>query len=81
MLTLDTAFQIALGLVALFGGIVIRRLHSDIHDLEKAVERIRDEYQRREDARNNHNAIMDTMRELRAAIERIDNKLDRKADK
>ncbi|WPU22581.1 hypothetical protein RI049_21535 [Cedecea neteri] len=80
-MTLDTAFQIALGLAALFGGIFIRRLNQDIHDLEKSVERIRDEYQRREDARNNYTSIMDAMRELRAAIERIDNKLDRKADK
>ncbi|MBJ8398322.1 MULTISPECIES: hypothetical protein [Citrobacter] len=80
-MTLDTAFQIALGLAALFGGIFIRRLNQDIHDLEKAVERIRDEYQRREDARTNYIAMMDAMKELRAAIERIDNKLDRKADK
>lgn len=80
-MTLDTAFQIALGLAALFGGIFVRRFNQDIHDLEKTVERIRDEYQRREDARNNHTSIMDSMRELRAAIERIDNKLDRKADK
>ena len=80
-MTLDTAFQIALGLAELFGGIFIRRLNQDIHDLEKAVERIRDEYQRREDARTNYTAMMDAMKELRAAIERIDNKLDRKADK
>ena len=80
-MTLDTAFQIALGLAALFGCIFIRRLNQDIHDLEKAVERIRDEYQRREDARTNYTAMMDAMKELRAAIERIDNKLDRKADK
>ncbi|WP_314140413.1 hypothetical protein [Buttiauxella noackiae] len=80
-MTLDTAFQIALGLAALFGGIFIRRLNQDIHDLGKAVERIRDEYQRREDARNNYTAMMDMMKELRTAIERIDNKLDRKADK
>ena len=80
-MTLDTAFQIALGLAALFGSIFIRRLNQDIHDLEKAVERIRDEYQRREDARTNYTAMMDAMKELRAAIERIDNKLDRKADK
>lgn len=80
-MTLDTAFQIALGLAALFGGIFIRRLNQDIHDLEKSVERIKDEYQRREDARNNYTAMMDMMKELRTAIERIDNKLDRKADK
>lgn len=80
-MTLDTAFQIALGLASLFGGIFIRRLNQDIHDLEKSVERIKDEYQRREDARNNYTAMMDMMKELRTAIERIDNKLDRKADK
>lgn len=80
-MTLDTAFQIALGLAALFGGIFIKRQQQDIRDLEKAVERIREEYQRREDARHNHGALMDTMRDLRAVIERIEDKLDRKADK
>lgn len=80
-MTLDAAFQIVLGLAALFGGIFIRRLNQDIHDLEKSVERIRDEYQRREDARHNNDAVMDAIRDLRAALERIDNKLDRKQDK
>ncbi|MGC8341834.1 hypothetical protein [Pantoea stewartii] len=80
-MTLDTAFQIALALAALFGGIYIRRQQQDIRDLERAVERIREEYQKREDARHNQTALMDTMRDLRAAIERIEDKLDRKADK
>ncbi|MGK3122895.1 hypothetical protein ACCY16_02070 [Candidatus Pantoea formicae] len=80
-MTIDTAFQIALTLAGFFGGYVIRRHQQDIRDLEKAVERIREEYQRREDARHNHTALMDTMRDLRAAIERIEDKLDRKADK
>ncbi|KNC89913.1 hypothetical protein [Trabulsiella odontotermitis] len=80
-MSLDMAFQIALALAATFGTIWIRRLQKDISDLEKAVDRIRDEYQRREDARSNYDNMMDAMRELRAAIERIDNKLDRKADK
>lgn len=80
-MTFDQAFQIALGLVAFFGGMYIRRQQQDISDLEKAVERIREEYQRREDARHNQTALMDTMRDLRAAIERIEDKMDRKADK
>jgi hypothetical protein len=50
-MTPDQIYQILLGLVTLFGGIWIRRLQSDIRDLEEAVERIKDEYQRREDAR------------------------------
>lgn len=80
-MTLDMAFPIALALANLFGGIFIRRLNQDIHDLEKSVERIREDYQRREDAKANYTAMMDAMKELRTAIERIDNKLDRKADK
>lgn len=80
-MTFDQAFQIALALVAFFGGMYIRRQQQDISDLEKAVERIREEYQRREDARHNQTALMDTMRDLRAAIERIEDKMDRKADK
>lgn len=74
-MTLDMAFQIALALAATFGTIWIRRLQKRHYRPEKAVDRIRDEYQRREDAKSNYTAMMDAMRELRAAIERIDNKL------
>ena len=76
-----TLEQIIMALAAMFGSIWIRRLQKDISDLEKAVDRIREEYQRREDAKSNYNAIMDAVKDLRAAIERIDNKLDRKQDK
>ncbi|MCQ4171727.1 MULTISPECIES: hypothetical protein [Hafniaceae] len=80
-MTMDSAFQILLALVACFGGLWIRRLGQDINDLEKAVERIRSEYQRREDAKSNFTHMMEALREVRAAIDRIDTKLDKKADK
>ncbi|MEG0233782.1 MAG: hypothetical protein RR429_13220 [Hafnia sp.] len=81
VMTMDSAFQILLALVACFGGLWIRRLGQDINDLEKAVERIRSEYQRREDAKSNFTHMMEALREVRAAIDRIDTKLDKKADK
>lgn len=81
MLTLDTAFQICLGLAATFGGLWIRGLQQDITGLEKAVESIKTEYQRREDAKSDFKNMMDALRDLRNAIDRIDTKLDKKADK
>lgn len=81
VMTMDSAFQILLALVACFGGLWIRRLGQDISDLEKSVDRIRTEYQRREDASNNFTQFMDAIREIKSALDRMDSKLDKKADK
>ncbi|HDL8238070.1 TPA: hypothetical protein PXQ97_000385, partial [Yersinia enterocolitica] len=44
-------------------------------------ETIKTDYQRREDAKTNFDLMMATLRDVRIAIDRIDGKLDRKADK
>ncbi|CFQ99207.1 Uncharacterised protein [Yersinia frederiksenii] len=78
---LAMAFQIILGLVSTLFGLWINELKKDITALEKSVENIKTDYQRREDAKTNFDLMMSTLRDVRSAIDRIDGKLDKKADK
>ncbi|HDL8234122.1 TPA: hypothetical protein R5C98_001299 [Yersinia enterocolitica] len=77
----DQIYQLLLGLVTLFGGIWIRRLQSDIRDLEEDVDRIRDEYQRRDDAQRDYTLISDNIKDIKNTLNRILDKLDKKADR
>lgn len=80
-MTLDLGFQILLGIVSAVFGLWVKELQKDITNLEKSVETIKNDYQRREDAKTNFDLMMATLRDVRVAIDRIDGKLDRKADK
>lgn len=77
----NVLFTVLMGLVATFGGIYIRRLQLDINNLQARVDDIVDEYQRREDARRDQDQIMEILREMKRSIERISDKLDKKADR
>ncbi|WP_261369094.1 hypothetical protein [Yersinia rohdei] len=81
MFDLAMAFQIVLTIAATLFGFWVKEIKKDITDLEKAVETIKTDYQRREDAKTNFDLMMSTLREVRSAIDRIDSKLDKKADK
>ncbi|MCX8962151.1 hypothetical protein EHW64_13670 [Erwinia psidii] len=80
-MTLDTAFQICLTIAATFGGLWVRSLQNDISTLEKNVERIKTDYQRREDARSEFASMMTELRYLRESIDRLSTKIEQKADK
>ncbi|WP_347253470.1 hypothetical protein [Leminorella grimontii] len=80
-LTMDLAFQVALGIVACLGGLWLRNTHADLKELQKEIKDIREKYQRRDDAARDVTQIMDNLQEMRRGIERIESKLDRKADK
>ncbi|EPP7669309.1 hypothetical protein ACUVNR_004403, partial [Yersinia enterocolitica] len=69
---LAMAFQIILGLVSTLFGLWINELKKDITALEKSVEKIKTDYQRREDAKTSFDLLMSTLREVRSAIDRID---------
>ena len=77
----DQLYQLLLGLVTLFGGIWIRRLQLDIRDLEESVDRIRTEYQRRDDALRDYSLVSDNIRDIKNSLNRILDKLDKKADR
>ena len=78
-MTSDMLYQLLLGLVTLFGGIWIRRLQLDIRDLEESVDRIRTEYQRRDDALRDYSQVSDNIRDIKNSLNRILDKLDKKA--
>ncbi|MBK5072559.1 hypothetical protein I2492_05990 [Budviciaceae bacterium CWB-B4] len=80
-LTMDLAFQIALGIVAFLGGWWLKNLHSELKEQQKEMKDVREQYQRRDDAHRDVNQVMDQLQEMRRGIERIEAKLDRKADK
>lgn len=80
-MTSDMLYQLLLGLVTLFGGIWIRRLQIDIRDLEESVDRIRTEYQRRDDALRDYSQVSDNIRDIKNSLNRILDKLDKKADR
>lgn len=80
-MTSDMLYQLLLGLVSLFGGIWIRRLQLDIRDLEESVDRIRTEYQRRDDALRDYSHVSDNIRDIKNSLNRILDKLDKKADR
>lgn len=80
-MTPDQLYQLLLGLVILFGGIWIRRLQLDIRDLEESVDRIRMEYQRRDDALRDYSQVSDNIRDIKNSLNRILDKLDKKADR
>ena len=80
-MTSDMLYQLLLGLVTLFGGIWIRRLQLDIRDLEESVDRIRTEYQRRDDALRDYSQVSDNIRDIKNSLNRILDKLDNKADR
>ena len=80
-MTSDMLYQLLLGLVSLFGGIWIRRLQLDIRDLEDSVDRIRTEYQRRDDALRDYSQVSDNIRDIKNSLNRILDKLHKKADR
>ncbi|EOY9365781.1 MULTISPECIES: hypothetical protein [Klebsiella] len=80
-MTSDMLYQLLLGLISLFGGIWIRRLQLDIRDLEESVDRIRTEYQRRDDALRDYSQVSDNIRDIKNSLNRILDKLDKKADR
>lgn len=80
-MTFDVAFNIVLGICASFGGFILHGIRQDITDLESDVERIKTEYQRREDSRRDQDTIKELLRDMKKSVERIEEKLDRKADK
>ncbi|MCG8996649.1 hypothetical protein [Laribacter hongkongensis] len=80
-MTLDMAFQIALGIAAFLGGIWVNTLRTDLADLKRQLEATRRDYQRRDDAEKASSQVIDMLRDVKTNVQRIEDKLDRKADK
>lgn len=80
-MTIEMAFNIAISLIAALGGIWLRSLQEELKNNRTELASIRNEYQRREDALRDNQIMTGLMQDIKRSIERIDGKLDRKADK
>ncbi|HGM6997560.1 hypothetical protein BMF90_07500 [Serratia sp. OLHL2] len=80
-MTIEMAFNIAISLIAALGGIWLRSLQEELKNNRSELASIRNEYQRREDALRDNQIMTGLMQDIKRSIERIDGKLDRKADK
>ncbi|HBE9155566.1 hypothetical protein [Serratia fonticola] len=78
---LGRAFEIVLSLVAFLGAVWVYRQQGDIKDLQNDLRQIRDQFQRRDDAERDFKTVLDRIQDVQRTVERIDTKLDRKADK
>lgn len=73
--------HIALWLIAACGSFIIGQLKYELHKHRSMMEVIQREYMRRDDACDRMNNLKELMIEMRDRLNRIDEKLDRKADK
>lgn len=80
-MSLDLAFNIALSLLSALGGLWLRSMNEDVRRLQYELTQVRQDYQRREDAQRDLQLMTGMMQDIKDSIQRIDNKLDRKADK
>ena len=80
-MNMTLAFQIAMALVAFFGGIWVNRMHADIKELRNSLQGVRDTYARRDDLGREYSNLVDMLKDVKSRLERLDEKLDRKADK
>lgn len=78
---LDLAFNIALSLLSALGGLWLKSVSEELRRLQYELTQVRQDYQRREDAQRDLQLMTGMMQDIKDSIQRIDNKLDRKADK
>ncbi|WP_434777677.1 hypothetical protein [Neisseria sp. Ec49-e6-T10] len=80
-MTLELAFNILLAIASGALGLLIKRLYSVIDAQSDKIERILVHYQPRSDAHNNQNQILGAIKEVKSMVDKLNDKLDRKADK
>ncbi|USS96622.1 hypothetical protein M5J15_07395 [Serratia symbiotica] len=76
-MTIDMVFNLAIGIIAFLGELWVRTLQEDSGDLMN----VRQDYQRREDAQRDMTLVTGMMQDIKNSVQRIENKLDHKADK
>lgn len=77
----EMVLHVALWLIAAFGSFIIAQLKYELHKHRSTVEAIQREYMRRDDACDRMDNLKELVIEMRDRLNRIDEKLDRKADK
>ncbi|AHE72562.1 hypothetical protein M942_04565 [Enterobacter ludwigii] len=77
----EMVLHVALWLIAAFGSFIVAQQKYELHKLRSMLEVMQREYMRRDDACDRMDHLKDLVIEMRDRLNRIDEKLDRKADK
>lgn len=77
----EMVLHIALWLIAAFGSFIIAQLKYEMHKQRSLIESFQRDYMRRDDACDRMDNLKELVIEMRDRLNRIDEKLDRKADK
>ena len=80
-MTLEMAFNILMSIAAAAIGLSVRRLFTQVDDMQKLIQQMRVDYQSREQALLENQTITKALDRIEQKIERVNDKLDRKADK
>ena len=80
-MTIEMAFNILMSIAAAAIGLSVRRLFSQVDDMQKLIQQMRVDYQSREQALLENQTITKALDRIEQKIERVNDKLDRKADK
>ena len=80
-MTIEMAFNIVMSIAAAAIGLSVRRLFTQVDDMQKLIQQMRVDYQSREQALLENQTITKALDRIEQKIERVNDKLDRKADK
>ena len=80
-MTIEMAFNILMSIAAAAIGLSVRRLFTQVDDMQKLTQQMRVDYQSREQALLESQTITKALDRIEQKIERVNDKLDRKADK
>lgn len=80
-MTIEMALHVALWLVASFGGLWVAQLKYALHKQSRLIEDIQRDYLRRDDAGHRMDTLKELVIDVRDRMVRLDEKLDRKADR
>ena len=80
-MTIEMAFNTLMSIAAAAIGLSVRRLFTQVDDMQKLIQQMRVDYQSREQALLENQTITKALDRIEQKIERVNDKLDRKADK
>ena len=80
-MTLELGFNILLGLLIAAIGFQVKRMFAQLDEQQKTIIDMRVQYQTRVEAREAQQELKEGLSDIRQAIEKLNDKLDRKADK
>ncbi|MEZ3140817.1 hypothetical protein ACBQ88_17255 [Citrobacter braakii] len=80
-MTIEIAFNIAMAIAATLGGLWLKNMTETLKEHRRIMDDIKMGYQLRTDARTDSERIMKSLDNIQRSIERISDKLEKKADK